>query len=287
MKKLYEEENIQDIANSIRNKNGTQTLYTTSDMAAAIDDLPVAGNYNVTVDTSIGYSSGSDIRYLITECGDIDTSNLRTMENFFSYCKNLIAIPLLNTSNVTSMASMCTYCEKLETIAQLNTSNVTSMQNMFMRCYALQTIPLFNTSNVTVMSNMFNTCDSLTSVPLLNTSNVTNMQSMFDNCVNLTSVPQLDTSKAVYLQRMFNYCRKLTTVPQFDWSSAVNVSDMFKDCPLLSDNSLNNILASCITLNNGTKKLYGLGLYTSVYPVSRYENLSNYQAFLNAGWAVE
>ncbi len=244
------------------------------------------GGHNVTVDTSISYSSSMDIRYLITECGDIDTSNMRTMENFFQYCKNLTTIPLLNTSNVTSMQNMFTYCENLETIAQLNTSNVTNMQNMFNRCYKLTTIPLLNTSAVTNMYGMFSNCNGLIFVPKLNTSNVTNMQSMFDNCINLTSVPQLDTSKAVYLQKMFNYCRKLTTVPQFDWSSAVNVSEMFRDCPLLSDDSLNNILASCLTLNNGTKKLYGLGLYTTVYPVSRYENLSNYQAFLDAGWTV-
>lgn len=39
-KKLYEESSIQDIANAIRNKNGSSDAYKVSEMAAAIDEIP-------------------------------------------------------------------------------------------------------------------------------------------------------------------------------------------------------------------------------------------------------
>lgn len=41
--KLYSETDIEGIANSIRGKNGTTNKYKVSQMAAAIDNLPVGG----------------------------------------------------------------------------------------------------------------------------------------------------------------------------------------------------------------------------------------------------
>ena len=40
--KLYSEESIQNIANSIRNKNGTTNTYNVSEMSTAIDNLDVS-----------------------------------------------------------------------------------------------------------------------------------------------------------------------------------------------------------------------------------------------------
>lgn len=58
-KKLYEESNIQSIANAIREKNGTENSYRVSDMADAILDLPTSGtigeilyNNNFTLNTT-------------------------------------------------------------------------------------------------------------------------------------------------------------------------------------------------------------------------------------------
>lgn len=43
-KKLYEESNIQDIANAIREKNGTESTYKTSEMGNAIRSIQSGGN---------------------------------------------------------------------------------------------------------------------------------------------------------------------------------------------------------------------------------------------------
>ena len=44
--KLYEESNIQAIANAIRGKNGLSDTYKTSEMAAAITAIPSGGQKN-------------------------------------------------------------------------------------------------------------------------------------------------------------------------------------------------------------------------------------------------
>lgn len=64
--KLYSEESIQAIANSIRAKNGTSETYTVSEMSTAISALPTNlttktitanGTYNASSDNADGYSS--------------------------------------------------------------------------------------------------------------------------------------------------------------------------------------------------------------------------------------
>ena len=63
---------------------------------------------------------------------------------------------------------------------------------------------------------------------------------------------------------------------------------MFTGCVKLTDNSLNNILQICInaTLYTGTKTLYTLGFRSNKYSVERIQALSNYQAFIDAGWTI-
>ena len=125
--------------------------------------------------------------------------------------------------------------------------------------------PLLDTSNATSMTGMFERCKSLVSIPILNTSNVTNMSSMFFSCSSLQEVPLLDTSRVTVME------------------------GMFRSCPNLSDKSLNNILLMCknsaITISNN-KNLSYLGFKAQNYPASKIQTLSNYQAFINAGWSI-
>lgn len=53
--KLYEEQNIQNIANAIREKNGTTTKYKTSEMAAAIRAIQSGGGVVETCTVSVTF----------------------------------------------------------------------------------------------------------------------------------------------------------------------------------------------------------------------------------------
>ena len=207
-------------------------------------------------------------------------------ENIYCIPVKSDGTPLLDTSNVTDMGEMFNVCTNLTTIPLLNTSKVTDMRNMFWGCGNLTTIPLLNTSKVTYMSGMFRDCANLTTVPLLDTSKVTQMSGMFENCTNLTTIPQLNTSNVINMRNMFNACTNLTTIPLLDTSKVTYMSDMFYNCTSLSDESLNNILAMCknATSYSNTKTLAYIGLTSE--QATKCTTLSNYQAFLDAGWTT-
>lgn len=213
----------------------------------------------------------------------IDTSQVTNMSSMFSDCNNLDEIPLLDTSNVTNMSSMFSGCDSLTTIPQLNTNQVINMSNMFANCKNLQTVPQLNTSNVTNMTSMFSGCRSLQTISLLDTKNVTSTNNMLSNCTNLQVVPQLDISKATNTARMFGGCTNLVTIPVLNISSATMIGNTFIDCPNLSDDSLNNILATCLTAKT-SRTLEYIGL--SEEQATKCTTLSNYEAFTSAGWTT-
>lgn len=152
-------------------------------------------------------------------------------------------------------------------------------------------IPQFTLGDgVTELINFYNNCNKLEEIPLINTSNITNMSGMHSNCIKLVSLPQYDTSKVTNMNRFAYICTALENVPVYNWSSVTNLTQIFKYCPELTDESLDNIMQSCISATSfaGTKTFYSLiGTdYPKIYPASRLEALPHYQAFLDAGWTL-
>lgn len=225
--------------------------------------------------------------HLIKTCPLIDMTGITDMSGMFSDCVSLTTIPLLDTSNIKNMSSMFSGCDSLIEIPLLNTSKVTTTSNMFLQCRSLTTIPLLDTSNVTSTNQMFWNCVFLTEVPLLNLSKVTNLAAMFYNCVRLKAVPAFDLSSATHIFNMFSACETLETVPEFNCPNVINASNMFQSCSSLTEQSLNNILGTCITMtkiSSSQKTLKYIGLTSSQVTIC--ESLSNYQAFLDAGWTT-
>ena len=115
--------------------------------------------------------------------------------------------------------------------------------------------------------------------------------SMFEGCTNLKKIKTLDTSEMQNMSRMFFGCGSLEDVSQMDFSSiqSSGLYYMFRNCYSLTDDSVNNILASCITVPadfTGIKTLSNIGFRSSTVASSRIQALSNYQAFLDAGWTI-
>ena len=163
--------------------------------------------------------------------------------------------------------------------------NNINLSNAFANCINLVEVPLFDTTNVVNMLNMFNNCYSLRTIPLFITSNVTSMQSMFYNCSGLTSIPLFNTGNVANMQEMVSNCGNLTTIPLLNTSNVTNMTNMFNMCSLLSNDSLNNILAMCINsaiTSNKTLKKIGL----SSAQATTCQSLSNWDAFVAAGWTT-
>ena len=155
--------------------------------------------------------------------GNLDTSNMTTMESMFSYCSSLKSLDLsgLDTGNVTNMDCTFEHCKALESIEwgqNINTENVTSMASTFSDCSKLKDLDMtrFNTANVTNMSYMFNYCESLNSVDLrsFNTAKVTDMSDMFWACSSLgvADISSFEISQGPEMDDMFYACGALTTV---------------------------------------------------------------------------
>lgn len=151
----------------------------------------------------------------------------------------------------------------------------------------IKTIPEIDTSDVTTMNSMFSGCTNLVNIPLLNTADVTNMAAMFSSCSSLVSLPLLNTSNVTTMQDMFAMCVNLATIPVLNMNSVTSMSNMFYNCSSLTNESLNNILIMCSNTTNvysGAKTLQAIGLTSA--QAATCTTLSNYQAFLDAGWTT-
>ena len=87
--------------------------------------------------------------------------------------------------------------------------------------------------------------------------------------------------------RMFEGCSSLTTIPVLNTNEVTGMSDMFNGCTSLTDDSLNNILQMCInavSISSTPNTLQAIGLTEA--QAATCTTLSNYQAFLDAGWTT-
>lgn len=118
-------------------------------------------------------------------------------------------------------------------------------------------------------------------------SQVTNISHLFNGCYRLIKAPTMNTSHITNAQQIFNTCESLVTVPVYDFSSLTgnNNYNMFNYCPLLSNDSLNNILETCISMTGVTNKsLKYIGI--SPEQITICQSLSNWSAFVAAGWGT-
>lgn len=190
----------------------------------------------------------AEIKKVVFKAGFRDETHT-TCSKWFSGCTNLTSIEgieNLNTSNVKYMNEMFGQCSNLETLdlSHFNTEKVGNMSNMFNGCTKLRDLNIssFNTENVTNMYGMFYGCSSLDSLDLshFNTRNVRKdgMNYMFNGCSSLSylNVSNFTTDKpGMQLDGLFQGCSSLQTLDlsSFDTGGASSVTDMFDGCSAL------------------------------------------------------
>ena len=99
------------------------------------------------------------------------------------------------------------------------------------------------------------------------------------------ALPNIDFSEVNSISNLCYNVPNLTTVPLFNTATITNMYRSFGNCPNLSEESLNNILAMCTnSAVTDTKTLANVGLTEE--QATTCTGLSNYQAFLDAGWTT-
>lgn len=267
------------------------------------------------------FSKCTNLNSFIYGCTNIkDISGLKfgqptDTRSMFGYCNSLEYIPSIDISKTSNLQEMFYNCYNLKTDLNLDLSNCTQISNAFYGCgkNTNNQITLLNTNKVTNWLYAFaGTCSK--NVSMLDTSAAIQVDDMFANwqgetlpinsigkatslyafCFNakgLVTFPEIDTSKVTRFQQFVRGCSNLVNIPVLDMKSAYNssyVQNMFTDCPSLSDESLNNILASLATavkITNATiKQLKYIGL--SQEQAEKCKTLSNWQALSDLGWVT-
>ena len=266
-------------------ENGTIDV---SQYASANVNVSSGGDYNAKYNATPPSSKNSLTQNLI-ELPEFDFTNLRSASSFFSSVL-LTKILFKNTQNITSFERFFNYCSNLVDIPEeIDCSSATSLGNMFYYCSNIKKVTLKNTENVTTCATMFQNCTSLEEVDVgAMSSKLTNAGGMFNSCYKLKTAPFFDTSGITggNAGNMFRTCSALENVPIFNFSSVTNLNGIFGSCLKLTDESLNNILASCISATKITsasfKTLKQIGLSST--QAETCQTLSNWNDFVSAGW---
>lgn len=203
---------------------------------------------------------------------NLNTSNVKYMNEMFGQCSNLETLDLshFNTEKVGNMSNMFNGCTKLRdlNISSFNTENVTNMYGMFYGCSSLETLDLshFNTRYVRkdVMNYMFNGCSSLSSLDVSNfitDKNSMQLDGLFQGCSSLQTLDlsSFDTRGAGSVNYLFDGCSALQTIYVSDLFKIYGVTslNMFRDC-----HSLKGAISFEPTKKNETYANYKSGYLT-------------------------
>lgn len=129
---------------------------------------------------------------------------------------------------------------------------------------------------------------NIEALPSLDFSDKTswNFDTMFGNWPSLKSIEGIILpNTATTINSFFYNDTSLEYIPVINLSNITEVSNALYNCINLTDEALNNLLASCITgVNVKNKTLSYFGLTQTQR--EKCQTLSNYQAFVNAGWTT-
>ena len=217
--KLYEESNIQAIADAIRGKNGLSDTYKTSEMAAAITAIKSAADPTI-------------------EALDITVNGIYTApEGIDGYSPITVNVPQDGSppEEAFTISGKCCYRFAYDG------------WDWFLKNYGSRV----TTNGITDCSNMFR-YSKVTNIPFeLNfnsSSSYISAEYIFDSCSNLQEIPKFNNMKIGPSNSMFAGCKMLKNLPDnlaewFDWGYHDNLTSTY-------NGDRKNMFSQCFSLRN-------------------------------------
>ena len=167
------------------------------------------------------------------------------------------------------------------------TTNIESDEAMYPKVVALSTLSKMALSDsTTYFGSHIAYREDITILPEITFPNVKNLSYGFSNMSNLKTVLGIDAPIATNVNQIFRTCNSLEHILSINLPNITNIDSMFQYCGKLSNASLDNILDMCVKATKVTenKTLKYIGLTSS--QATKCQSLSNYQAFIDAGWTT-
>lgn len=269
MNKLYEENDIQAIANAIRGKNGSTDTYKVSEMATAIEGIPSGGNLEDFIPDEAFHISGNcswrfayeTWDWFFKEYQDKITISDITDANRMFYRSRIEQLPVDITfaDGGCTVTAMLSNCGKLKLVQPINFKQTTPLGcgSLFAYCYDLLEIGKLSNLYPSSISEIFAYCYRLRYLP------------EFEN-LNLSYI---QTNTSAYAGSVFAHNYSLREIPEellkqihsvVTKNTAIHFYNMFYDCLVLDE---------IIGLSPRTETLTSNAFTATFYYNSRVKNI--------------
>ena len=252
---------LTDVADSIREKKGTDELISASNFDSEIESIPSGGGADLGQYFN-PYYNGEDPNRIVKKLPLITIGEeVEYIDSLFEYMAGLESVDIVFE----------------------NSLNLVGMNYAFAGCQSLKNINLrdFNASNITSADYAFaGTAIEELDLTSWNVSNLTNMMGMFTECYSLTSL-DLSTwnpqGENIYTNGMFWGCESLEflDISHFDLTNFTETIGMFGN----AEQEEGKIPANClIVVKGGNEKnwvMQNFNWLTNVQTYNEYHNIQN------------
>lgn len=137
------------------------------------------------------------------------------------------------------------------------------------------------------LANKFQNNQDMVYMPTVDTSIAQFTNAMFRYCSKLKSVAPLNIENSITVNQMFMGDSLLEDLPYFNLPKATTASGFIQSCNSLTDESLDNVLRTCVSMTSITEaKTFKLLTNNTYYTAERLQALPHYQDFIDAGWTI-